>query len=796
MTTPLLPLSVKSYPTEPPPPPSLGSLEDEVNLVIESNIMAGNLYKALQLIHRRLILKPNDPTLRYLQAEIYFLSGYYEKAQALFSTLDISDPCVELYLLHCINKIKPSIETATKINILTTEYMDELGLPFEQEMYVDDLHRGNYDKVLAWIYEQPFYRFSYDLLLSQACIHLKKGQTESCTEILKTLIAVNPQNLIRRPFYMVTPGIRSWMVEIFKQPEILPISILLPFARVFSEFKEDELSVKLYQEIARRFPSEGFIHALTGLQEAISKDRCTGWQERFEKALTHCLDNERTEIIFYYAQSYFARQDWNNCLSQLESIKDIPEKSHYCILLGDVLIKLGLYQRGKECYEQALQIAPSNPTFWKGKGICESALGNYHEALYCFNESLKIYPYHPVTLLHRCRIRLLLKQDPSLVMEDYNQARWLNPNTPEEILASIQEFVNKGESKRALQETELFLFCVPNHSEAFWWHARIQLDLGLDKGAIKALNRFFTLVERTEPSRHLTYINLLLKLGSSFEARCHLERHSWLAKQYPLGYAVSYLESFRQGDAAEYGRELEKFLSKWPDSFLQLIELAIIKIRNKKYTQALRHLEKAHTLDATPRVQRLIDWLHNHLATPQNHLTPYSEDPVNELIRYAELFFKVWQKLKGPKNHVSYDVMSNAPYRINILVLELFSEKKEWYCPVTPKTPLKQLLDEEIIHLAYLLHTSLPGAILAARLTLFKAVKLTLHCPRHPYPYLDSLQNQACDPEAFDILDLERAHKELLLVPPDKPLQPLFEEDPAWMEPIPLSFPHLASLSD
>lgn len=793
MTTPLLPTNLRCW-DRPLPSAPIGKIDDEINLVIESHILMGNFYKALQLIHQGLFITPQDRILRYLQAEVYFLCGFYEKAQVHFQALDEKDPCIELYLLHCENKLRPSIETATQIDALTTEYLEELGLPFEQDLYVEDLRRGNYDEVLAWIKEQPFHRLSYDLLLTQACIQLKKGETDACIENIKDLLAISSQNLIRRPFYSVTPGVRGWMCHLFDTLETYPIKVLLPFARLFSDFKEDELSVKLYREIVRRHPDEGFLHALTGLQEAIIGT--PNWEEHFERALKLCQGNEKVEITFYYAQSYFARQEWDKCLARFETLEEIPQNANYFIVWGEAFLKKEDYNKGKECYKKALEIAPRQPLFWKGLGICESALGNHAKALECFNESLKIYSQHPTIYLLRSRTHWLLKHDASLIMADYRQACWFNPTTPDEILTKIRLLIKQREFKKALLEAGFLVFCEPNYSEAWWSLAQIHLDLGKDEEAKKALNRFFALVQKSKPSRHLTYVAHLIKMGAFLEARNHMKQHAWLTQRYPLGYAALYLETYRQEAAPEYQRELEKFLSKWPDSPLHLTELAFIKLRAKKFTQALADLKKVHKIEATLQTTRLIDWITNFLQTPQNHLTPYSDDPACELIRYAELFYKAWQKVKGPKTHLAYDVMANTPYRINILVLELFNEHKEWRCPKMPKKPLRELLDEEVSHLAYLLHSPLPGATLAARLTLFKAVKLTPHCPRHPYTYLNSLQNQASDPEAFHVLDLYEAYQELQLTPPTKPLQPLFEDDPEWMESIPPHFPHLPSLSD
>ena len=43
-----------------------------------------------------------------------------------------------------------------------------------------------------------------------------------------------------------------------------------------------------------------------------------------------------------------------------------------------------------ECFENATQIKPQDPTGWNNKGVVLREMGRYQDALTCFNEALTI----------------------------------------------------------------------------------------------------------------------------------------------------------------------------------------------------------------------------------------------------------------------------------------------------------------------------------------------------------------------------------------------------------------------
>jgi tetratricopeptide (TPR) repeat protein len=61
-------------------------------------------------------------------------------------------------------------------------------------------------------------------------------------------------------------------------------------------------------------------------------------------------------------------------------------------LKGVALLNLGNYEEAIKCYDKAIEIEPNNAEAWNNKGIVLGRLSKYEEAIACYDKAIEIEP--------------------------------------------------------------------------------------------------------------------------------------------------------------------------------------------------------------------------------------------------------------------------------------------------------------------------------------------------------------------------------------------------------------------
>jgi tetratricopeptide (TPR) repeat protein len=61
-------------------------------------------------------------------------------------------------------------------------------------------------------------------------------------------------------------------------------------------------------------------------------------------------------------------------------------------LKGVALLNLGNYEEAIKCYDKAIEIEPNNAEAWNNKGIVLGRLSNYEEAIACYDKAIELNP--------------------------------------------------------------------------------------------------------------------------------------------------------------------------------------------------------------------------------------------------------------------------------------------------------------------------------------------------------------------------------------------------------------------
>ena len=66
--------------------------------------------------------------------------------------------------------------------------------------------------------------------------------------------------------------------------------------------------------------------------------------------------------------------------------------------------EMGAVDKAFQCYEKALEVAPSSAVAWNNMGVLLSRTGNLKRALICFNKAIEHAPDMEEALLERERV--------------------------------------------------------------------------------------------------------------------------------------------------------------------------------------------------------------------------------------------------------------------------------------------------------------------------------------------------------------------------------------------------------
>jgi serine/threonine protein kinase len=156
---------------------------------------------------------------------------------------------------------------------------------------------------------------------------------------------------------------------------------------------------------------------------------------------------------------------------------------------GASLDKLGQFDEALTCYNKALEIDPRDTIAWINKGASLDKLGQFDEALTCYNKALEIDPRNTVGLMNKGRsLHSLGRYDEALTC--YNKALEIDPRY-------AGAWSSKGFSLAKLGRFDEAILCFNkaleiDQSEAITWFykALVEKQIRREQDAIHSFQQF------------------------------------------------------------------------------------------------------------------------------------------------------------------------------------------------------------------------------------------------------------------------------------------------------------------
>lgn len=316
-----------------------------------------------------------------------------------------------------------------------------------------------------------------------------------------------------------------------------------------------------------------------------------------------------------------------NCLEN--ALRLDPDSTDAHFELGQVYVKLGAVNKGLAEFDTAVDMAPQVAEIWQRAGAAYQALARHDEALVRFNKALSIDAQHAAARIGAARSHIALKE--------YDQGRAialslsgtpsqeaageyllgmiaLAGNQPQEAILALAKAGNKNPT-----HLDTWLALADAHGQ-LGHQAQVkdalQRALAADPAAFEAHNRLGQLElesnNRTQAAEHLARAVALqpanydarYRYASTLLALDHLKDAGEQAKEAmrlepkriePIMLLAD--SAHRQGKNGEAIALLSKALALNDASAPLHLQLGTLYLENNVYDAALRHLERAASLD-------------------------------------------------------------------------------------------------------------------------------------------------------------------------------------------------------
>jgi tetratricopeptide (TPR) repeat protein len=136
-------------------------------------------------------------------------------------------------------------------------------------------------------------------------------------------------------------------------------------------------------------------------------------------------------------------------------LENNPQAHHGYSLLGYVMCKLGQFEAGIECFDQALALAPQDVRSTCERATALSELGQHAQALAGYNQALALDPVYADAHVYRGSSLLALGQ-PDAAIASFDSALTLNPSMP-------SAFVNRG---NAYMQKDAYAMALADYEQA------------------------------------------------------------------------------------------------------------------------------------------------------------------------------------------------------------------------------------------------------------------------------------------------------------------------------------------
>ena len=76
----------------------------------------------------------------------------------------------------------------------------------------------------------------------------------------------------------------------------------------------------------------------------------------------------------------------------------MPDRENHIFKKGLDFAELGQYTEALACFDQAVALNPDDASAWNNRGIILGELGRYSEALACFDKAVALNPDDPAAM--------------------------------------------------------------------------------------------------------------------------------------------------------------------------------------------------------------------------------------------------------------------------------------------------------------------------------------------------------------------------------------------------------------
>jgi tetratricopeptide (TPR) repeat protein len=155
---------------------------------------------------------------------------------------------------------------------------------------------------------------------------------------------------------------------------------------------------------------------------------------------------------------------------------------------GSVLLKLERYPEALVSYKRAINLKPTHPWAYTGRGILYFLNGEKELALKDFNETIKLNPTGETAYNNRGNL-YKDKGEKELALQDYNQAIKLNPTGETAYNNRGLFYAENGEKELALQDLNQAIKLDPQSADAYNNRGNLYKDKGKKELALKDFNQ-------------------------------------------------------------------------------------------------------------------------------------------------------------------------------------------------------------------------------------------------------------------------------------------------------------------
>lgn len=341
--------------------------DNKIYWILYSNaaLKVGNFEDAVGILEKLVEQNPNNDTHKYNLALAYEGIGELEQACKIIEkllTFNLSSFPMKLYLAKLYEK-RGMLESS-KI------------------LYTDIVNAGF---------------ASVETIYEYAVLCARTNETDKAEEILKKLTAQNPKfAMAYKDLGIIYLG-RKFFDRAFqnfkKAYELNPksVSIVYEYANYFHLMSDFKQAQKLYDDILAAFDLSAPILGSIALN-CISLNEIDKAQELLERAIK--LEPQNVNILFYLAQIYFMKKNYENSKQLLEDAYTLSPNSEVANLLAQVYFEMKNYANALPLFLAINQASPANSLIMVNIAKCLFELGKYSEAKTFVNDLLTMLPEH------------------------------------------------------------------------------------------------------------------------------------------------------------------------------------------------------------------------------------------------------------------------------------------------------------------------------------------------------------------------------------------------------------------